>query len=220
MTTNRILVGDIAGINDDVLVNGVNGIPDGTQVNGVPQALATGGIITLSNDVTLQAGNTLGFGFNGFTVGTTDLTLNNFSGSVLRNGDVLNGLTIVAVVNGTVFFDNPTTAFADGDIIGLRLNANSDSNTNLTDFYFEEDALPALGLSPASVGSQVGNGNTLGVPGGTQVIGVRDDGMVTLNQSVLVAEGDDLLTFSLEGPEVSSKRVVLNNNAAYFRTCR
>ena len=31
VTTNRILVGDIAGINDDVLVNGVNGIPDGTQ---------------------------------------------------------------------------------------------------------------------------------------------------------------------------------------------
>ncbi|MGI9458547.1 MAG: hypothetical protein ACR2NF_00980, partial [Pirellulales bacterium] len=192
----------------------VNGIPDGTRVNGVPQALATGGIITLSNDVTLQAGNTLGFGFNGTTVQTDNLTLDNFSGSVLRNGVVVPNVTIDNVAAGVVTFTGTTDVFADGDTIGLQLNPGSGTNLNLRDFYFAEDALPALGLSPASVGSQVGNGNTLGVPGGTQVIGVRDDGMVTLNQSVLVAEGDDLLTFSLEGPEVSSTRVVLDDNGA------
>ena len=119
-------------------------------MNGVPQALATGGIITLSNDVTLQAGNTLGFGFNGTTVQTDDPNLDNFSGTVLRNGVVVPNVTIDNVAAGVVTFDVPTNIFADGDTIGLRLNANSDSNTNLTQFYFAEDALPALGLSPAS----------------------------------------------------------------------
>ena len=104
VTTNRILVGDITDIDNGVLVNGVNGIPDGTQVNGVPQALATGGIITLSNDVTLQAGNTLGFGFNGTTVQTDDPTLDNFSGTVLRNGVVVPNVTIVNVAAGEVTF--------------------------------------------------------------------------------------------------------------------
>lgn len=71
ITTTRVRVADIVGIDAGVLVNGVAGLPADLRVASLDE---TSGTVTFDQAVTVSEGDLLGFGFLGDTVTVDDLT--------------------------------------------------------------------------------------------------------------------------------------------------
>ena len=202
ISTTRIVVADTTEIANGVPVNGVATVLPGTEVSAVQTFTGTVGTVRFNQAITLSVGDTLGFGFNGSSVVIDTSAFDGLisaGADVIRNGNPT-GLTVTSVVADTVNFSGSTDAFADGDVIGIGLNAPGQGIVTYDRLLIDRPDVATVG------GTVFVNG--VAQPSAIATVDIAG-AAVELTAPVAVTGGDDLGLGFVGGISVDTSRITV-----------